>query len=175
MVDLPSDSSTNGESSDMALTQSMIDELVAWAKHHGTVLDPRVDIYYDNVTGLSFGAREDIPLGTPIASSSPFTSLSYLNAIKSLAYPSHSHSTYWDQPAFPPHFMEALEGSRSHVIGHFFLMQQYLIGQGSFWYPYIRTLPQPNSPRGIPTPIGWSKDDLLFLKDTVTTLYSHSL
>lgn len=30
-----------------------------------------------------------------------------------------------------------------HTVGFFFLMQQYLLGDASFWAPYIKSLPQP--------------------------------
>lgn len=167
MADLPSDSSTNELPSEMERTDPMIGELVAWASQHGTILDSQVEIYFDHITGLSFRAHNDISLGTPIAVSSPATSLSYLNATESLYYSRHSDS-------FPPAFIAGLEGSYCYVIGHFFLVQQYLLGQNSFWYPYIRTLPQPHSPEGIPTPVGWSEEDLTFLKDTVRS-FSFSL
>jgi hypothetical protein len=164
MADLPLDSSMNELLSNMAPTESMIEELVAWASQHGTKLDPRVEIYHDDITGLSFRAVDNIPRGTSIAFSSPATSLSYLNVTESSVYSRHS-------AAFPPRFIAGFEGPNCYVIGLFFLVQQYLMGRDSFWYPYIRTLPQPHSPGNIPTPVGWSTKDLCFLKDTVTALF----
>lgn len=55
-----------------------------------------------------------------------------------------------------------------HVIGRFFLMQQYLAGKSSFWYPYIATLPQPDAISSWSLPPFWPEDDFAFLEGTNT-------
>ncbi|KAL1897931.1 hypothetical protein Sste5346_003783 [Sporothrix stenoceras] len=57
-----------------------------------------------------------------------------------------------------------------HVIGRFFLMQQYLKGKDSAWAPYIATLPQPRNFEAWALPAVWRQDDadiaLALLKGT---------
>jgi hypothetical protein len=141
---------------------SQIDELLQWARLHNTSLHESVIVYQDPVTGLSFKASEDIPPGTRLATSSYETSLSYLNAAGSSAH-FKSHSS---EGAFPQAFIEALRIDNPHIIGHFFLVQQYLLGKKSFWWNYIRLLPQPDDPEALGIPVGWPEADLKFLAGT---------
>lgn len=53
-----------------------------------------------------------------------------------------------------------------HVIGHFYLMKQYLMGKDSFWHPYISTLPQPDSISSWNLPPFWPEEDFEFLEGT---------
>lgn len=53
-----------------------------------------------------------------------------------------------------------------HVVGHFFLMKQYLMGKDSFWHPYITTLPQPDSISSWSLPPFWPDEDFEFLEGT---------
>jgi hypothetical protein len=46
------------------------------------------------------------------------------------------------------------------------LIQQYLLGASSFWYPYIATLPQPEHVSSWAIPAFWPEDDVLFLTGT---------
>ena len=48
----------------------------------------------------------------------------------------------------------------------FFLMEQYLIKEGSFWWPYIQTIPQPNNEKGLQTPLYYEQDDLAWIHGT---------
>jgi hypothetical protein len=45
-------------------------------------------------------------------------------------------------------------------------MQQYLMGKESYWYHYIRLLPQPGDVRSLGIPIWWPDSDRKFLKGT---------
>ncbi len=67
------------------------------------------------------------------------------------------------QPAFPPRFMETVP---PHVIGRFYLVQQYLLGAESFWYPYIKTLPRPDRINSWAMPAFWPAEDIEFLEGT---------
>ncbi|KAF8864008.1 SET domain-containing protein [Acephala macrosclerotiorum] len=134
--------------------------LLRWGSHLGTKLDERVEIYQDSQTGLSFRAMGTIPPDTPLAISSNLTPLSYLNAIGALTF-ENRESSY-----FPSEFIAGLNDEYPHIIGNFFLMQQYLMGAGSHWYDYIRTLPQPDRPETMPTPMWWPDDDVRFLAGT---------
>lgn len=140
-----------------------LEQLLRWGEQHGTALDKRVEVYQDPITGLSFRSIENFPQGTKIATSSPATSLTYLNAIQALGYSRHNSSP------FPPEFISALNDDFPHIIGHFFLMQQHLMRQDSFWWNYISMLPHPDQPESMPTPMWWSDEDLNFLAGTVFT------
>jgi hypothetical protein len=141
---------------------SQIEELLQWARVHNTSLHDSVAIYQDAITGLSFRSTDDIPAGTRLAISSYETSLSYLNATGIYAQ-FKSHST---EPGFPMEFVDALKVENPHIIGHFFLIQQYLLGEKSFWWNYIRLLPQPDDPEALGIPVGWPEADLKFLAGT---------
>ncbi|RKU44798.1 hypothetical protein DL546_007647 [Coniochaeta pulveracea] len=53
-----------------------------------------------------------------------------------------------------------------HVIGRFFLIQQYLLGEDSFWCPYIRSLPQPEYMNTWALPTFWPEEDIEYLEGT---------
>ncbi|KAH7336407.1 hypothetical protein BKA65DRAFT_607298 [Rhexocercosporidium sp. MPI-PUGE-AT-0058] len=138
----------------------LIQTLTSWAKKYGTTLDPNVEIYHDSVTGLSFRALQNIPPGTKLVKCSFQTILSYLNATEaSSSFQSHS-------PPFPHQFINALKVDDPNIIGHFFLVQQYLLGAQSFWWNYIRLLPQPDAPETLGLPVWWPDADLKFLDGT---------
>jgi len=135
--------------------------LVAWASKYEIPLHPQVEIYQDPVTGLSFRARVDLSPGTKIVDCSYQLSLSYLNAIsESSLFPSQ------ESKLFPREFIEHFEQENPHIIGNFFLMQQYLMGEKSFWSPYIKLLPQPNEPERLGIPNWWPLADQQFLEHT---------
>lgn len=138
----------------------VVHALVSWSQQHHTSLHPNVEIYHDQVTGLSFRALRDIPPGTRLVDCSYQTTLSYLNAIDAVPY-FQRHST-----PFPPHFINTLKQDDPNVIGHFFLVQQYLLGPASFWFQYIRLLPQPYQPETFGIPVWWPEDDRKYLDGT---------
>ena len=141
-------------------TTSLLQALAGWAQEHGTSLAPDVEVYQDPVTGLSFRALQNIPPGTKLVDCSFQTTLSYLNTTE-LCSSFQTHS-----PPFPPEFIDNLNADDPNIIGHFFLIQQYLLGQESFWWHYIRLLPQPNSPEILALPVWWPETDFEFLNGT---------
>jgi hypothetical protein len=140
-------------------TSHSIQALVHWGNVHQSHLDPNVEIYQDPLTGLSFRAVNNHPPGSTVVTASHQISLSYLNAIEAPGFLRHS------QP-FPEEFLGALSKDDPNIIGHFFLVQQYLMGEASFWWPYIRLLPQPDQPQSLGIPIWWPRDDRKFLDGT---------
>jgi len=84
--------------------------------------------------------------------------MSYLNAINIAPFTRHSQ-------AFPCRFLKEFGRDDPHIIGHFFLMQQFLLGDKSFWWPYIRLLPQPDESQKLGI-IWWPEEDQRFLKGT---------
>ncbi|KAF7856995.1 hypothetical protein EAF04_009755 [Stromatinia cepivora] len=136
-----------------------IQKLVEWATNSGAYLHPDVEIYKDAITGLSFKAQKTIPPQTSIVRCSYQISLSYLNAV----------GTYSQSPSmepFPIEFLEALKQDDPNIIGHFFLVQQYLKGEQSPWWQYIRLLPQPSDSKSLGIPIWWPEEDQRFLAGT---------
>lgn len=138
--------------------EERFDALLAWAQTHGGRLHPALQIYQDDVTGFSMRVRptgggalvvhpQDDILTCPLR-----TSLSYLDALH-------------DAAAFPPDVMSALP---PHIIGRFFLIKQYLLGEASFWHPYIATLPQPTDEASWHLPPFWPPQDAAFLDGTNT-------
>src|SRR5271168_2550700 len=122
---------------------ALMDKLITWARDHGAYLHEQVEVYDDPKYGIALRVRppqgsghlgtdprssspekHSLPLKSRIVSC-PFTlSLSYMNALN--RFPDlRCHS-----PQFPTLFMEILE---PHVIGHFFLVQQYLNVEISHW------------------------------------------
>ncbi|KAI0014772.1 hypothetical protein F4780DRAFT_169546 [Xylariomycetidae sp. FL0641] len=129
-------------------------------------LHPAVEIYYDETTKASFRVKDssNTEVGAVIVTLPLSKSLSYLNAISRHA---DFASTSLPDIAPPEEYFPAqfLKETAPHVIGRFFLMQQYLRGPASPWWPYIRTLPQPQQMTSM-LPLMWPSDDLEFLMGT---------
>lgn len=142
----------------MSQTKSTIEGLLLWASGLGTSLHPEVEVYQDSTTGLSFRARNDIPSATKLVNCSYGVTLSYLNAVDASGFARHTSNP------FPQAFLDALAPEDPHIIGHFFLMQQYLLRERSFWWHYIRLLPQPDKPSSIPAL--WPEEDQRYLDGT---------
>lgn len=131
-------------------------DLVTWARENGTEVGA-VSIESSVESGLLLRATKDIQPGSKIVGCSYKTMLSYLN----VALDSTSA-----EEVFPEKFVKALEIEDPNIIGYFFLVQQYLLGSKSFWWPYIQLLPQPDQPEKLGIPILWSEEDFEFLAGT---------
>ncbi|ESZ93653.1 hypothetical protein SBOR_5958 [Sclerotinia borealis F-4128] len=136
-----------------------LQNLIDWATASGAYLHPDVEIYRDAVTGLSFKAQKIIPPQASIVRCSYPISLSYLNAVG-------KYSQFPSTESFPVEFLETLKQEDPNIIGLFFLVQQYLKGDQSPWWQYIRLLPQPNDPKSLGIPIWWPEADQKFLAGT---------
>ncbi|KAG4028684.1 hypothetical protein MFRU_020g01230 [Monilinia fructicola] len=136
-----------------------IQNLLEWATTSGAYLHPNVEVYKDAITGLSFRAQQAIPPQTSIVRCSYKISLSYLNAIG-------TYSQFPSTDFFPTEFLEALKQDDPNIIGHFFLVQQYLKGERSPWWQYIKLLPQPDDFGSLSVPILWPESDQRFLAGT---------
>jgi hypothetical protein len=128
-------------------------DLLSWAKENGSELGA-VSIDSSTESGLLLRAIHDIQPGSTVVSCSYKTMLSYLNVALSTV------------STFPSDFVKSLELEDPNIIGHFFLVQQYLLGRESFWWPYIQLLPQPDQPEKLGIPALWPDGDLLFLAGT---------
>lgn len=133
--------------------------LVSWAKRHGAYVNDCLDISNIDAAGVSIETRRD---SSPIAAASrlltcPYSlSISYLNALDNNLFPSRCS-------LFSDSFLKALP---IHTVTVFFLCQQYILGESSFWSPYLKLLPQPNEPDKLGTPLQFSATDKLWLKGT---------
>ncbi|KAL2110779.1 hypothetical protein VUR80DRAFT_708 [Thermomyces stellatus] len=136
--------------------------LLEWASSHGATLHPSLEIARDEHTGAGFHVKQGARLsaGDPVVTCPMPLTLSYLNALPSPPAPFHKDPS---SPTFPEAF---LQSSPPHVVGRFFLMQQYLRGRESPWWPYIRSLPQPDDPASWTLPPFWDKDDRELLEGT---------
>ncbi|RYP11389.1 hypothetical protein DL764_000043 [Monosporascus ibericus] len=152
----------------MALGSGPYHELAQWVEQGGGSLNPAVEIYHDEVTKGSFRVRDgyQIEEGDAIVTLPLSRSLSFLNAVRGHpdmpAIPYSNISKPENSPYFPREF---LEKTPPHVVGRFFLMQQYLLGQDGLWWPYVQTLPQPEHMGGS-LPALWPADDVEFLEGT---------
>ncbi|KAI9782771.1 MAG: hypothetical protein M1816_001723 [Peltula sp. TS41687] len=139
--------------------QDTITQLVQWYVDHGGFIHPALELVDSSAHGLGMRIREDaqgLKNGTVVLKCPHTTSLSFFNVAK--FHPSESHS----EP-FPDIFLQEATPRTATV---FFLIHQYLMKERSFWWPYIRTLPQPDELDRMTTPLWFSEEDKVWLKGT---------
>lgn len=134
-------------------------ELYDWFIAHGGQMSRSLELAQGVSHGYYIRVRKD---SEPIAPKAciincPYSlTLSYLNATNTHPFPCHGDS-------FPEPFFGAVD---RHTVTVFFLMLQYLKREDSFWWPYIRTLPQPDEADKFGTPFWFSEEDRLWLLGT---------
>lgn len=143
-----------------------IKDLLSWGEADGATVNPKAEVYVSPTFGVSLRVKEStagvnekagLPAHSTIVATPYTTSLSYINAFD--AFPTlASHS-----PRFPQKFLDEVPAK---VIGCYFLIQQYLLGHKSFWAPYIRSLPQPDEPEKLATPMYWPEEARTWLRGT---------
>ena len=152
--------------------QTRLQKLTEWAQSHGSALHPSLELYYDDVTKFSVRVKDEaqtLEPGFTAVKCHIGTTLSYLNALTGsplgplLSPQQPPQEEPSPCPSFPPRFMNSIA---PHVIGRFFLIQQYLLGTASFWHPYIASLPQPENISSWALPAFWPEDDIDFLEGT---------
>ncbi|KAI1192624.1 SET domain-containing protein [Nemania serpens] len=152
----------------MASLAERYQALVQWVEAAGGRLHPAVEIYHDEVTKGSLRVKEAgvVGLGEDIVTLPLSCSFSFLNAIA--GHSGISTALPPDIPApqadayFPTEFLRSVP---PHVIGRFFLIQEYLRRDRSPWSAYISTLPPPEHMTGM-LPIVWPTGDIEFLRGT---------
>ncbi|KAE8373064.1 hypothetical protein BDV26DRAFT_285433 [Aspergillus bertholletiae] len=140
--------------------------LLDWMISNGGQLHESVEIAKDERRGVHFQVKKDwktgIPSNTQIIKTPLTAAISYFNVTgysfntddgSSVSFPQHG-------VCFPRSFLDAVAPEEASI---FFLVGQYLRGKESFWYPYIRTLPQPGA---LTTPLYYEGDDLAWLEGT---------
>ncbi|KAI5864110.1 SET domain-containing protein [Durotheca rogersii] len=154
----------------MATAAERYDALLRWVEEGGGNLNSAVEIYHDEVTKGSFRVRDSCAIGVDdtVVTLPLSKTLSYLNAIDdspnfaASSPPPQSALDRGSSACFPAEF---LKDAPPHVVGRFFLIQQYLLGSESRWWPYIRTLPQPEH-LSSSLPALWPAEDVEFLQGT---------
>ncbi|SZF04549.1 unnamed protein product [Blumeria hordei] len=140
-----------------------IEELIEWAEQRGSRLAPSVAMVHEAGRGWGWIARETIPGGREVVSVASQTGLSYLNALEAR---DSSRLARHESRAFSHTHLGRLGRECPHVVGNYFLMQQYLAGEQSQWWPYLRLLPQPEADDNFSTPLWWREADAVFLLAT---------
>lgn len=114
-------------------------------KTHNGSLHEDVYISHDDTHGTYIRVKSNgVSSNTHIIKTPLATTMSYYNAIDRDTGDIHFSN---HDVKFSSQFMESV-GPEEVAI--FFLIGQYLRGAGGFWYPYIRTLPQPGSLTTLP-------------------------
>ena len=71
----------------------------------------------------------------------------------------------WAKDPWPQTFMSHWS-HRPDVLTRFFIMEQYLEIENSFWWPYIASLPQPGQADQMNTPMWYHESDSIWIKGT---------
>lgn len=143
-------------------------ELEKWSASHGGSIHDAVVISHDERRGVHMQVKSDWPeaiqpetraVNTPLG-----ITMSYYNAIDyectKGSYSSHG-------VVFPRKFIDTVGTEETFA---FFLMGQYLRGANGFWYPYLRTLPQPGQ---LNTPLCFDREDADWIEGTGIIEASH--
>ena len=134
-------------------------DLTDWVVEHGGLINEHLELTSDPSAGYSFRVRARgsvIHADRPLLSCPYALSISYLNTLDRA--PFHSRAA-----PFPTAFLREVS---PHTVTVFFLCQQFLLGQRSFWWPYIRTLPAPDQRDRLGTPLYFTDEDQLWIKGT---------
>ncbi|EAW10542.1 SET domain protein [Aspergillus clavatus NRRL 1] len=139
-----------------------------WMIKNGGFLHDSVQIAKDDQRGVHFKVKQAWKTGvakdTHVIKIPVAATMSYLNAVEHPLPPNLQSAGAATCSAhgvrLPREFMDAVGPAETFI---FFLIGQYLQGEDGFWFPYIRTLPQPLS---LTTPLYYEGDDLGWLKGT---------
>lgn len=127
-----------------------------WFKQHDGYLHPSVQIV-SSPNGQCLRLRPDkepLEPDTKIVSCPHDLTISYLNV--------HASRFATDRISHTSSFLSFGEADATRL----FLIEQYLLGERSFWWPYISSLPHPLDYQAFDTPLWFSGRDALWLKGT---------
>ena len=122
-------------------------------------MHPNLEITSDDSKGSFFHVRADkegIGADTTFLSCPNPLSISYLNAIN---FPPFSS----DGPTLPDSLVQSLP---VHTVTVFFMIQQYLKREKSFWWPYFNSLPPPEEGEKLGTPLWFTEEDRKWFRGT---------
>ncbi|KAJ5899671.1 hypothetical protein N7495_004415 [Penicillium taxi] len=135
--------------------------LVDWVISHGGSIDESVRVAQDASRGVHIQVKADWP--TPVSKetrviNTPITvTMSYYNAINHRSAKGSFPNRGVDLPRA---FIDAVGPEETAA---FFLMGQFLLGEQGFWFPYLRTLPQPGQ---LTTPLFFGEEDVDWIQGT---------
>lgn len=137
----------------LALTAIMSNEdhiaaLRGWLLEQNGFLHESVKISSDDEHGLHLCATNDIPCSTKLIDIPHSLTLSCLNAMVDDAH---------------PEFRDHADEFTVEALGFFYLASQYIDIETSFWRPYLKCLPTPES---LNTPFWFEDHDLQWLRGT---------
>ena len=135
--------------------QSKVRECFAtWFTSNGGYLHPSIEIVYSDVFGYHLRVKEgfDLTPGDQIVSCPHALTISVTNADGA-------------EPSWP-HFLDFPADQAAEIVTRFFLIEQYLLQGASFWWPYMRMLPQPDQKELLATPIWYDEKDLVWIAGT---------
>ncbi|CAI7612941.1 unnamed protein product [Penicillium pancosmium] len=136
-------------------------ELVQWVTNHGGYIADTVFVAQDDTRGVHIQVRTDLPEAiskeTRVINTPLNVTMSYFNAID-YTCPKGSFSSHG--VVFPREFIDAVGKEETTA---FYLMGQFLRGEEGFWFPYLRTLPQPGQ---LTTPLFFGEHDVDWLQGT---------
>lgn len=130
----------------------LTDRLTSWATSHGAHIHPSVSIVATEKHGLSF------QVGSSSTATQPGDTIISLPSSLTLSYLDALHG----RTSFPEKFIAQ---TPPHVVGRFVLIEQYLIGEESFWAPYVGLLPQPDGLEWALPPF-WPSDEVDLFEGT---------
>ncbi|KAI4187930.1 MAG: hypothetical protein LQ348_003993 [Seirophora lacunosa] len=122
-------------------------EFKDWFSNGGGYFGDHVELRYDGLRNLHLrvAAGQQLHSGSCIVSCPHALTLSHLNIREGKS--------------------ASLSVSSLNLL-RFFLIEQYHLGEQSFWWPYIRILPDPSSEHPFDTPLYYSDDDLKWIQGT---------
>ncbi|KAJ5815156.1 hypothetical protein N7474_006933 [Penicillium riverlandense] len=140
-------------------------KLIDWVRSHGGSISDSVQVSQDSTRGVHLQVKADwpdpIPKETRVISTPVGITLSYFNAIDHQHQSSSNEILFSsDGLVFPRAFIDAVGREETTI---FFLMGQFLRGESSFWFPYLRTLPQPGQ---LTTPLFFGEEDVDWIQGT---------
>ena len=146
-------------------TDQRYDCLLDWASRNEAIIHPSLRFVQTESHGVECVVGEECESIKPgeVFMRIPYKlSFSYWNAVSAGKPESCYH--HHESPSLPKQF---LESSTDHeTVTAVFLVQQYLLGEESFWYPYIQVLPRPDDLQDSAIPLLWSDKDLTYLRGT---------
>ncbi|KAI9825468.1 MAG: hypothetical protein M1832_001198 [Thelocarpon impressellum] len=135
-----------------------VEDLMEWAVDNGGYIHEDLELVRDE-SGVSVrvrATRDAILPDTPLVSCPYHLAISYMNAAQRLPFLSRGVD-------FPEDFVQ---NTTAHTATVFFLCEHFLLGDRSFWWPYLRSIPQPTEPDKLGTPLWFAETNMKWLKET---------
>jgi hypothetical protein len=140
--------------------QSPQEKLMQWFTSHGGSIHPSITLSVDDESGQHFRASQilTIPQNAELAvCKCPFNlTFSHLNLLSSPPASITSHAS-------KSLCAKLVDKILTPAVSYFFLVEQRLLGEKSFWAPYISVLPKEDD---MNTPLWFEESDLKWLLGT---------